>query len=153
MDVIAVYLTDLFGNIPCEVCPAVNLCQQNPQNGQPGIQPSMYLANSLDKLLQTLYRKISRLHRDQHTVRCYQGIDGDHSQRRHTINQDIIISGFYPVQVQAKHLLPAHNIYKGSFQSGKFDVGRNKVNPFLMVDNPLSRLHILVIDNFLHDID
>ena len=30
---------------------AVNLCQQNPHNGQPGIQPSMYLSNRLDKLL------------------------------------------------------------------------------------------------------
>lgn len=33
MDVIAVYITDLFRNIPCKVCPAVNLCQQNPHNG------------------------------------------------------------------------------------------------------------------------
>lgn len=62
----------------------------------------------------------------------------------------IVVLAFCAFQHLFHHFLPAHGIHQSHFQSGQFDVGRDKVNALRMVQNPFAGWNTLVVHGFLH---
>ena len=79
--------TDVF----CIICPAVHHCQQYSLNFQFRVNLPLYLANRLYKLLQAFNGQICRLYGYQDAVGTGKGIYGNHTERRHTVYQDIVV--------------------------------------------------------------
>ena len=102
------------------------------------------------KLFQTFCGKILCLHRNQGSVCRRQRVDGEHSQRRHTVQQYKIVLPLGTVQHLFQHLFPVHAVYQSHFQPCQFDIGRDQVNALCMVQNALAGLDELVVHGFLH---
>ena len=90
------------------------------------------------------------LHGNQRGVSRGQSVDGEHPQRGHTVQQDIIVLPLCPVQHLFEHFLPVHAVYQSHLQSCQFDVGRDKVYALCMVQDAITGLDGLVIHGFLH---
>ncbi len=112
----------------------------------------MYVADGLNQLLKAFYGQIGCFHRDKHIICRHKGIYGNHPQRGHTINQNIVVPLPHFLQELAHYCLPAHDVHKRSFQSGKFNICRDKVNPLFMADDAFSRPGLLVIDDLLQNV-
>ena len=63
----------------------------------------------------------------------------------------IIVLAFGTVQHLFEHLFPVHAVDKGNFHSCQLNVGRDKVNTLIMVQDALTGLDGLVIHSFLHE--
>lgn len=68
------------------------------------------LVDGSKQLFQTLCRKVCCLNRYQHIVGSCQRIDGQHTQRRHTVKKNVIIILFDCIQVLPENGFPAHGI-------------------------------------------
>ena len=86
------------------------------------------------------------LHGDQDIISRRQCVDGKHTQGRAAVQQDHVISVPDAVQIFPEYRFPAHGIDQCDFQAREFNVGREKVNPFLMVDDTCARKY-----GFVHD--
>ena len=129
--------TDLAGVI----CSAVYHRQQNPVDAQLGVDLPPHFGDSLQKLFQTLGGKILRLHGNENTVRCRKRVDREHPQRRHTVDEDVIILAFYGVQILFENLFPRHGVHQRNLQTGQLDICRHEVHTLRMMQNALFRGH------------
>ena len=91
-----------------------------------------HFADGLQQLFHALGRKILRLHGNENAVRGRKSIDGQHSQRRHTVDEDVIIVVSNRFQILLQDGFPAHGIYQRDFHTGKGDVGGQQVNALRM---------------------
>ena len=57
-----------------------------------------------------------------------------------------MLSPYNNLYVRPEYRFPAHHIHKGNLQTGKLNVPRHKVYPFLMAEDTFPRLYFLVID-------
>ena len=89
---------------------AVHHRQKNPFDFQFGVDLSLDLVDGSKQLFQTLCRKVCCLNRYQHIVGSCQRIDGQHTQRRHTVKKNVIIILFDCIQVLPENGFPAHGI-------------------------------------------
>ena len=91
------------------------------------------------------------LHRDNHAVRRSQGVNRNHAQGRHTVNENhiIVLLGFIDIGPQSK--FPAHGVDQAHFQRGQLDVGGHKVYALAVVQNALIRGEWLIPDHLFHD--
>ena len=133
LQMLSVCLPNQVADLLSVVGAAVGHSQQDALNFQFRVDLPPYLLDSLQKLFQTLCGKVLRLHRNQGSVCRRQCVDGEHPQRGHTVQQDIIILPLCPLQHLFEHLFPVHAVHEGNFQPCQFDVGRNQVNALCMV--------------------
>ena len=75
------------------------------------------------------------LHRHKYIVSRRQCVDGKHTQGRAAVQQNHVILIPDAVQIFPEYSFPAHGIYQSDLQAGQFNVGGEKVDPFLMVDD------------------
>ncbi|OLB36521.1 MAG: hypothetical protein AUG14_01895 [Candidatus Rokubacteria bacterium 13_1_20CM_2_68_19] len=61
------------------------------------------------------------LERNEHPIGCYQGIDGQESQRRRAIDDDVVCRTTFRGQSIAKPVFPA-------FETDELDLGTNQVD-------------------------
>ena len=130
---------------------AVRHSEQDALDFQLRVYLPPHFANCLQKLFQTLGREVLRLHRNQCRVCRRQCIDSEHPQRGSAVQQNIIVLAFGTVQHLFEHLFPVHAVDKGNFHSCQLNVGRDKVNTLIMVQDALTGLDGLVIHSFLHE--
>ena len=147
---LSVRLPDQIADLFSVVGAIVGHGQQNTLNFQFRVDLPPDFLHRLQKLFQTLCRKILRLHGNQGSVCRRQCVDGQHPQRGHTVQQNKIVLPLGTVQHLFQHLLPVHAVYEGNIQPCQFDVGRDKVNALRMVQNALAGLDGLVVHGFLH---
>ena len=129
---------------------AVRHGEQDALNFQFQVYLPPYFLHCLKQLLQPFCRKILCLHRNQCGICRCQRIDRQHTERGSAVNQNIVVLAFCAFQHLFHHFLPAHGIHQSHFQSGQFDVGRDKVNALRMVQNPFAGWNTLVVHGFLH---
>ena len=139
--------TDLAGVVRA----AVHHCQQNPVNTQLRIDLPPYLGDSLQELFQSFCRKILCLHGNENAVRCRKCVDREHPQRRHTVDEDVIIVTLYGVQILFKNLFARHGIHQRNLQTGQLDIRGHEVYPLRMMQNALFRGHWFVHELLSHD--
>lgn len=99
-------IADVFGVVGA----AVHHRQKNPFNPQFRVDLPLDLVDGSKQLFQTLCRKVCCLNRYQHIVGSCQRIDGQHTQRRHTVKKNVIIILFDCIQVLPENGFPAHGI-------------------------------------------
>ena len=133
LQVLSVCLPDQIADLFSVVGTAVGHGQQNALDFQFRVDLPSDLLHGLQKLFQAFCRQVLRLHRNQGSVCRRQCVDGEHPQRGHTVQQDIIVLPLSPLQHLFQHLFPVHTVHKSHFQPCQFDVGRNQVNTLSMV--------------------
>ena len=116
------------------------------------VDVSLYAGNSSQKLLNTLCRKILSLDGDDNPIRSREGVDRQHSKRRATIQQNVIIS----LAEISEHLLergfPAHSVDEGHLHSRQSDVRRKNIHAFFVVKDTLTGRNRLIIQYLAHEI-
>lgn len=105
------------------------------------------LSNGLHQLGHSLCRKILRLHGNDYAICRRQRIQSDHTERRHTINQYIVIIVFDLAQIASQNGFTAHCGDKHHFHSGQLDVGREQIDIFLVMQNTALRVCMILTDN------
>lgn len=93
------------------------------------------LSNGLHQLGHSLCRKILRLHGNDYAICRRQRIQSYHTERRHTINQYIVIIVFDLTQIASQNGFTAHCGDKHHFHSRQLDVGREQIDIFLVMQN------------------
>ena len=86
----------------------------------------------------------------QYTIRRSQGVNGQHSQGGHTVQQDEVIRLADFVQHLPQNCFPAHHVHHGRFQTSQFNAGREKIYAFLLVQDTFILRNGFIQDNFLH---
>ena len=76
-----------------------------------------------------------------------QRIQSDHTKRRHTINQYIVIIVFDLAQIASQNGFTAHCGHKHHFHSRQLDVGREQIDIFLVMQNAASWVCMIFTDN------
>ena len=93
-----------------------------------------------------------RLHRDDYAVCCRQRIDGQHPQRRHTVDDDAVVV----LPIAGKHLLQdgfaAHCIHQRHLRSRQRDVSRQQVNSLRMMQYALARRNRDIVHDLGHQV-
>ena len=104
------------------------------------------LSNGLHQLGHSLCRKILRLHRNDYAICRRQSIQSYHTERRHTINQYIVIIVFDLAQIASQNGFTAHCGDKHHFHSRQLDVGREQIDIFLVMQNAASWVCMIFTD-------
>ena len=91
------------------------------------------------------------LHRDNHAVCRRQRIDRNHTEGRHTVDQNRVIVLLDCIDIGSQRELPAHGVYQAHFHSRQLNVGWHKVNTLFVVQDALIHRKRLVADHLLHD--
>ena len=111
-------------NIPCVIGSEIYHGQENALNRQFPVQSFLYCKNGLDQLLKSFHRQICGLQRYQHRIGRDQCIDCHHTKARHTVDQDIIVSASYRIDIFFHDHFSAHNISHRYFQGRKLNICR-----------------------------
>ena len=120
-------------NVPCVIGSEIYHSQENALNRQFPVQSLLYCKNCLNQLLKSFNRQICSLYRYQHRIGRDQCIDCHHTKTWHTVNQDIIVSGSYRIDIFLHDHVPAHNISHRYFQGRKLNICRKKIYIFLVM--------------------
>ena len=99
-----------------KISPSVHKCQKDTVDFQIGVCVFPHLCNRPQKLCHSLSGKILRLNRDNHAICRRKCVKGNHTQARHTVNENIIVLVFYKAQVVLQNTLSAHSGNKRHFQ-------------------------------------
>ena len=91
------------------------------------------------------------LHRNDYTVSCRKRIDRNHTQARHTVNENIIVLVLDLIQIVPQYDFSAHYIYKRYLHSGEFDICGHEINALRMVQDPFIRHDRLLHDDLAHN--
>ena len=102
--------------------------------------------------VKTFCRQKAGLRGDNHTVCRRQCIDRQHTQRWHTVNQNVVKVGAVCVHELPHDVLPAHDIDHGGFKGCQLDVCREQLRPLLVRPNAHLRVNRLVLHNGLQRI-
>ena len=111
---------------------------------QSGVDLPTHLTDGLQQLLHPLGRKILCLYGNENAVRSCQGVDGQHSQRRHTVDENVIIVSSNGFQILFQDGFPAQGVYQRYLHAGKGDVGGQQVNALRMRKDSVRWLKRLV---------
>ncbi|EJX03980.1 hypothetical protein EVA_07913 [gut metagenome] len=141
-------IADVFGIIG----PAVYHRQKDTFDFKLRIDLPFDLVNGFKELFQTFCRQISCLDRNQYIISRSQGIYCQHSERRHTIQQNKIIILFDGIQILPENGFSAHCIDERDLQPGQFDIGRNIIHTFRMMQNTFSGSNRFICNNLAHQI-
>ena len=88
-----------------------------------------------------------RLHGNDYAICRRQRIQSDHTERRHTVNQYIVIIVFDLAQIASENGFTAHCGDKHHFHSRQLDVGREQIDIFLVMQNAASWVYMIFTDN------
>ena len=89
----------------------------------------LYPVNRLDELRHALRRQIMGLYRYQNRIGHHQRIDRNHAERRHTIDQDVIIRILDHLNVPFQNVHPRQRNDERYFQRRQRGIGRYKIAP------------------------
>ena len=106
----AVGLADKRVDLPRQCGAAVHHRQHNAVHLQLRIELPLDAGDGSQKLFQPLCGEILRLHRDNHAVRSSQRVDRQHTERRHTVDECVVIAVCHRGQVLPQHRLAAHGV-------------------------------------------
>lgn len=116
------------------------------------VDVSLHAGNSSQKLLNAFCRKILSLNWNDNPIRSSQCVDRQHSKRRATIQQNVIIS----LAEISEHLLergfPAHSVDEGHLHSRQSDVRRKNIHAFFVVKDTLTGRNRLIIQYLAHEL-
>ena len=106
----------------------------------------------LDDKIDFYRQEIERtgLCRDNHAVSSRKRIDCQHTQARHTINEDSIITLFYLVDAGFQYAFTAYGVNEPYFQPRQFNVGREQVNALVMVQDASGNINGFIVNDVLH---
>ena len=124
LDAPAVGIADQRSNFPGVGGSRVHHGHEDAVDLQPRVDLPMHLGDGLQQLLQTLGGKVVGLHRDDDPIRCRKGVDGQHAQRRHAVDEDVIIRLAVVVQHIFQRGLAAHGVDQGHLHAGQRNVRR-----------------------------
>ena len=146
----AVGLTDERVDLPCQCGTAVHHGQHNAVHLQLRVELPFHAGDGSQKLFQSFGWKILRLHRDNHAVRRSQGVDGQHTEGRHTVDERVVIAICYCGQILPQYRFPAHGVDQRDLQCRQLDIGGDKVDAGQMMQDALTGGDGLLRDDFLH---
>lgn len=112
----AVGLADKCVDLPRQCGAAIHHRQHNAVHLQLRVELPLDAGDGSQKLLQSFGRKILRLHGDNHAVRSGQGIDGQHTEGRHTVDERIIVAVCYRGQILPQYRFTAHGVDQRNLQ-------------------------------------
>ena len=119
----------------CIVGTAIHHGQQDAIDFQQWVDLSPYLGHRSQQQLQALGGQVVSLTWDKNTVRRCQSVDGQHTQRGHTIDQNVIIIPLDRAQVATQHKFPAHGVHKTYLKTGQADVGGHQIDTLNILQN------------------
>ncbi len=105
-----------------------------------------YLFDRSYELGHTYGRQILRLHRDQDLIRSNDRIYGEYSQRRGTVDEDIIVIILDCLNTVCQDLLSHKNTGKPRFILRKTDVGGDKIYALIMMKDDVIEFHRFLPD-------
>ena len=146
----AVGLADKRIDLPCQCGTAVHHRQHNAVHLQLRVELPLDAGDGSQKLFQPLCGEILRLNRNDHAVLRSQGVDGQHTQRRHTVDERVIVAVCHRRQVLPQHRFTAHGVDQRDLQCRQLDIGGDKVDAGLVVQDTLTRGDGLLRDDLLH---
>ena len=107
---------------------AIHHGQQNAVDFQRWVDLPPYLSHRSQQQLQTLGGQVVGLTWDKNAVRHCQSVDGQHTQRWHTIDQNVVIIPLDRAQVAAQHKFPAYGVHKTYLKTGQANVGGHQID-------------------------
>ena len=137
---------DLLGVVRAVICHR----EQDAVDPKVPVDLTAHLVHRLQELFKTLGREKLRLRRDENTVRRGERVYGDHPQRGHTVDENIVIVPFHGLQHLPEYLFTGHRIDEGDLRPGKFDVGRKEIDVLGVVKDAFTGLNLLIFDNTAH---
>lgn len=75
---------------------------------------------------------------DDDPVCGYQGIDGHKVRGRHTVNENVIVAIFEPLQNISHNGFLAHCAYQYDSHTGQFDIAGEQIHTLLVPNNAIS---------------
>ena len=106
----------------------------------------------MQQLLQSLDRQILRLHGDDDSVSSGQCVDGQHTEGRLAVDEDMAVLVPDRVQILPQNGLAAHSIDQSDLHGRQFDIGKHEINPFRMMENAFAAAHGLICQNQFHGV-
>ena len=146
----AVGLADKRVDLPRQCGAAVHHRQYNAVYLQLWVELPFHAGDGSQKLLQSFGWKILRLHGDNHAVRRSQGVDGQHTEGRHTVDERVIVAVCHGGQILPQHRFPAHGVDQRDLQCRQLDIGGNKMDAGLVMQNALTGGDGLLRDDLFH---
>ena len=124
----AIGLADKRVDLPRQCGTAVHHGQHNAVHLQLRVELPFHAGDGSQKLLQSFGWKILRLHGDNHAVRRSQGVDGQHTEGRHTVDERVIVAVCHGGQILPQHRFTAHGVDQRDLQCRQLDIGGDKVD-------------------------
>ena len=146
----AIALANKRVDLPCQRGTAIHHRQHNTVHLQLRVELPFHAGDGSQKLLQSFGRKILRLHGDNHAVRRGQGVDGQHTERRHTVDERVIVAVCHGGQILPQHRFTAHCVDQRDLQCRQLDIGGDKMDTGRVVQNALTGGDGLLRDDLLH---
>ena len=146
----AIGLADKCVDLPRQCGAAIHHRQYNAVHLQLWVELPLDAADGSQKLLQPFGWKILRLHGDNHAVRRGQGIDRQHTQRGHTVDERVIVAVCHGGQILPQHRFTAHGVDQRDLQCRQLDIGGDKMDAGRVVQNALTGGDGLLRDDLLH---
>ena len=146
----AIGLADKCVDLPRQRGAAVHHRQHNAVHLQLRVELPFHAGDGSQKLLQSFGRKILRLHGDNHAVRSGEGIDRQHTQRGHTVDERVIVAVRYRGQILPQYRFTAHGVDQRDLQCRQLDIGGDKVDAGRVVQNALVGGDGLLRDDLFH---
>ena len=146
----AVGFADKRIDLPRQCGAAVHHRQHNAVYLQLRVELPFHAGDGSQKLFQPFGWKILRLHGDDHAVRRSQGVDGQHTEGRHTVDERVIVAVRYRGQILPQYRFTAHGVDQRDLQCRQLDIGGDKVDAGRVVQNALTGGDGLLCDDLLH---
>ena len=80
-----------FRRLAGQIGTSIYQSEQHPVHLQGRVNPLFYPCDVFDKLGHALGGQVVGLHRDNHAVRRSQGVDRNHTQGRHTVDEHYVV--------------------------------------------------------------
>jgi hypothetical protein len=94
---------------------------------------SPHFVHGLQKLLQSFGREVFCLNGNENAVCGSKRIDCQHTERRHTVQQNVVVIALHGIKVLLQDFFAAHGVHKRDFHAGQFYIGRHEINPLAVM--------------------
>ncbi len=146
----AIGLADKRVDLPCQCGAAIHHRQNDAVHLQLRVELPFHAGDGSQKLLQSLCGEILRLHGDDYAVRRSQGVDSQHTEGWHTVDERVIVALCHGGQILPQHRFTAHGVDQRDLQCRQLNIGGDKVDAGRVVQNALTGGDGLLCDDFLH---
>ncbi len=115
-------LLEFVHDLCVNLCPAVEHRHNEPFDRERWVNPALHQPDGLEQLAESLKREELRLNGNHHRIRSRKGVDGDETQGRGTVDDDVVVVVPDRGQPSLQYRLPVLHIDHLDLCSDKVDV-------------------------------